>query len=139
MAFGEILLAPERHKSLGISLAPRALRPARYWLAACAIAAMTFFVSCDGASSRHGTITDSDGQPVAGAKVRLYDAKEPRIAQTVMSDSSGQYSLDLVHAPGRVTIVLEVTKTGFVPFRQRLSTFGGADKGADVQLREDAS
>jgi len=65
-----------------------------------------------------GTVTDSDGRPIAGASVSLQGPGNPR----AVTDARGSFSLGGV-SPGEYTLV--ISKSGFAQYTQLLSVFAG--------------
>ncbi|MBV8725414.1 MAG: TonB-dependent receptor, partial [Candidatus Eremiobacteraeota bacterium] len=65
-----------------------------------------------------GTVTDSDGRPIAGASVSLQGPGNSR----AVTDARGSFSLGGV-SPGEYTLV--ISKSGFAQYTQLLSVFAG--------------
>src|SRR6516164_2861327 len=74
-----------------------------------------------------GTVTDSDGRPIAGASVRLQGPGGPH----TITDAHGAFILTNV-APGEYTVV--VTKTGFAQSTQILDVFIGETEQLHLTL-----
>jgi hypothetical protein len=90
-----------------------------------AIFAIIGHVGCgDAWTTVNGEIVDENGQAIKGANVRLQvgsDADQPWIDKSE-TDSNGKFHARVGHAPGKVTLILKVSKPGFKPYQETFSS-----------------
>lgn len=74
---------------------------------------------CDGGTHIEGVVTDSAGQPVPMADVKLTAGS---LSREVQSDESGRFKIGMTHSPFNPKLVLMVKKQGFEPFERRFQS-----------------
>lgn len=92
------------------------------------LSAVTFFTACfaDGGSTVTGHVYDTRGNPINGARVTLEAPGQAASPDGTTVDDresreDGCYHVFGMHAPGRVRILLTVTKEGYKPYSGQIS------------------
>lgn len=75
------------------------------------LAAMPFFLGCDGFTTVSGIVIDPAGEPVPNAEVALQ--QNVHLVEAIQSTDDGEFFVGGVHAPGRRNLELTVEADGF--------------------------
>jgi hypothetical protein len=84
------------------------------------LVAVALTCGCDGGTRLQGRVLGPDGKPLAGAKVQFGQPGDLQSERVTGED--GRFEVGRVHAPFEVKLVLTVTKEGFRPYRQQISS-----------------
>jgi hypothetical protein len=82
------------------------------------VAILIPIAGCDGHTSLNGEVVGPDDKPIVGAKVRLFESREPERGWDSTTDENGKYSVSLTHSPFDIPLVVTVTKDGYKPYRK---------------------
>jgi hypothetical protein len=97
------------------------------------LVAVALVSGCDGGTRLKGEVRGPDGQPIAGAQVRLDEAED--YGSETTTDEAGRFELGRVHAPFDIRLVFRVTKEGFRPYRQEFRSHRREDVPSLIVLQ----
>ena len=79
-----------------------------------------------------GTVVDTDGRPVADARVMVVEAPAPAPGVALLTETDGRFVLG---APGTGRYRLAVHADGYEPAEVDVEVHGGEDATVHLQLR----
>jgi hypothetical protein len=98
-------------------------------------------VACDGATRVRRTVYDSAGQPIRGAIATLAAldaAGNVLVADTMLSQSNGYFSVFLMHSPFKSQpLLLRVEHTGFQPHVTRFTYGDTTNIPSRIELQQE--
>jgi hypothetical protein len=101
------------------------------------ISCLLILVSCDGGSKFKGSVRDSTGHPVPGAKI-IFETPPGKIRTESETSTDGTFSTFFLHSPyGKVRINVIVSKPGYKNWAKEVSA--GDYNDFQVVLERDAT
>jgi hypothetical protein len=96
---------------------------------------LTTMFACDGHTSVHGHVQDSNGKPIEKASVTLETNGRKDDIETA---NDGSFEVGFTHAPTEVQLTLRATKPGFKPFSETFSSRSRPKGDHKITLERDS-